>query len=386
MSLAADGDVLPNSATLHEDDMATRVTLPPLDSPKTPATASEVAVSVADAVPVAKVQLLNDRGDRRAEANWLTAAARPGVVELLSTSDDPFTIVTAHAGARTMRTARLDPDAGLALAIKVADLLAQLHHDGFVHGKLTVDHVIVGANGPVLCSPDGTVTTPEVDLDGLARCMRELARQWDEARATSAWRTQWDALAQRLEDATDPARSAVRVTQALRRMTETATPRHTPPTARRATRGLAAAAAIVVLAVAGISLVPTSTPAADGPRIVVDGSTYALGRLGDDVAYLQSPCDPGAPVVTLRPSTGEVWAFRSIDDNVQSEPVAVVPGATELRTERRLQGANHCDVAVARGPAGATDIDTEALMDDAGTSADPTIDGAANPTTSVDGG
>lgn len=368
--------------------MATRVTLPPLNSPSTPAASADTAPG---AVPVAKVQLLNDRGDRQAEADWLKAAARPGVVDLLSTSDEPFTIVTAHAGARTMRTARLGPEAGLALAIEVTDLLAHLHHDGFVHGKLTVDHVIVGANGPVLCSPDGTATIPEADLDGLARCMRELARQWDESKATAPWRTQWDALAQRLEDATDPSRSAVRTTQALRRMATITGPLHSPPTDRRATRGLIAAATVVVLAVAGITLAPTSTPAADGPHIVFDGSTYAVGSDGDDAVHLGSPCDPGAPVVTLRPSTGEVWAFRSIDDNVQSEPVAVVPGATELRIEQRPQGDNSCSVAVARGPAGATDIDTAALMSDLRTNDAPTndtlkSDGATNPTTSVGGG
>lgn len=338
--------------------MATRVTLPPLD-PTTPATTSTE-------VPVAKVQLLNDRGDRRAEAAWLSAAARLGVVELLSTSDEPFTIVTAHAGARTMRTARLDPDAGLALLTQVTELLSELHRDGFVHGKLTVDHVIIGSSGPALCSPDGTITAPEADLDGVARCMRELARQWNEAKASPPWQSQWDELAQQLEDATDPSRSAVRTTHALRRLVATA-PRQDAPTnlGIRSSKGLAAAASIIALAVLGVMLVPANGPEVGGPHIVVDGSTYAVGREGDDVSHLDTPCDPNAPVITLRPSTGEVWAFRSVDDGAVSEPVAVVPGATELRREQRMRGEDPCDIAVARGPAGASAIDTAALLSDA---------------------
>jgi hypothetical protein len=96
---------------------------------------------------------------------------------------------------------------------------------------------------------------------------------------------------------------------------------------------------------------------------VVDGSTYAVGNQGDDVTHLETPCDPDAPVVSLRPSTGEVWAFRSATDGATSQPVAIVPGATELRSEHRTRGGRSCHVAVARGPAGASEIDTAALMD-----------------------
>lgn len=346
----------------EEDVMATRVTMPTLD----PATRSPTgdAPTAGATIPVAKVQLLNDRGDRRAEARWLTEAARPGVVELVSTSEDPFTIITAHAGSRTLRTARLDPDTGLDLMIQLTQLLSDLHRDDFVHGKLTVDHVIIGPDGPALCSPDGTATTSDVDLAGIARCMQELARQWDEAEASSPWRSQWDALARRLDDATDPSASAVRTTQALRRMRTAAASRPTPAIEpdRRVPRGLALAAAAVLIAVAGMALVPDRSPgAATGPRIVVDDGVYAVGSKGDDVTHLESPCDPNAPVVVLRPSTGEVWAFSSIEDGARAAPLAIVPGATDLRSEQRAD--RPCDVAVARGPAGATNIDTAALMD-----------------------
>jgi len=342
--------------------MATRVTLPTLEPTQTPGTiTSDTTRSV---VPVAKVQLLNDRGDRQAEATWLSSAARPGVVELLSTSEDPYTIVTAHAGARTMRTARLDPEAGLELLIRVTDLLAELHHDGFAHGKLTVDHVIVGPGGPVLCSPDGTISEPQADLDGIARCMRELQRQWDDANTPSPWRSMWDDLAERLEDGTDPSSSAIRTAQALRRMG--ALTESSPPKPERLgtqiPKGVLAVAGAIIVAIVGIALVPASAPArATGPRIAVNGSIYAIGSEGDDVAHLERPCDPNAPVLSLRPSTGEIWAFRSISDGAVSEPIAVVPGATELRSEQRTRGDIDCHIAVARGPAGASEIDTAAL-------------------------
>lgn len=372
--------------------MATRVTLPPLDftfgigpasgsgtldsgaggSPTTDQPVSATPKSV----PVAKVQLLNDRGDRDAEATWLRAATRPGVVELLSTSLAPFTIVTAHAGARTMRTARLQPADGLSALLGVTELLIGLHQDGFVHGKLTVDHVIIGQTGPVLCSPDGTITDPDVDLEGVARCMRELGRQWDERGASSPWRAQWDALVQRLEDGTDPSRSAIRTTEALRRLQDKPGPSAPDPQhqTRRASRGLVAAAFAVAIAIAGLALVPTNEPAmATGPHVVIEGSTYAIGDSGDDVAHLAAPCDAAAPVVMLRPSTGEVWAFSSVGDGEAGIAVAVVPGATDLRRERRAD--RECEVAVARGPAGSTEIDTATLA--AATTRSATIRDAA---------
>jgi len=221
--------------------------------------------------------------------------------------------------------------------------------------------VIVGRHGPVLCSPDGTVEEPAADLEGIAKCMRELARQWDEAGSQSSWRKQWDDLAQRLEDGSDPSQSTVRISQALGRMA--GSPAAPASEQVRSKTGITAAAAAVALILAGIAFLPTKPEnIATGPRIAVGGSVYAVGSEGDDVTLLDSPCDPDAPVVSLRPGTGEIWAFRSIDDGAVSEPVAVVPGATELRREQRTQGDQTCQVAVARGPAGASDIDTASLL------------------------
>lgn len=343
--------------------MATRVTLPPLDhDPASGASRTEVRPPI----PVAKVQLENDRGDRDAEAAWLQAAARPGVVQLLSVSSDPTTIVTAHAGARTLRTARLAPLDGLRLMVATADLLAGLHRDGLVHGKLTVDHIIVGSAGPVLCSPDGTIDDPTADVDGMARCMNELSKQWDASGATVAWRQRWDQLATRLADATDPSRSATRAGQALRSVLPDGSPEEptSAPSPSRRQRGLIAAGVLVTITVSGLVFVadPNAASSSTGPRIIIDGSTYSVGQQGDDVAHLHEPCDPKAPVVLLRPSTGEIFAFDVIGDQAEATAIATTPGAAELRVETSPELG--CEIAVARGPAGATPIDTRALTAD----------------------
>jgi tRNA A-37 threonylcarbamoyl transferase component Bud32 len=331
--------------------MATRVTLTP-------------AINDSDPVLVSKVKLTNDRGDREAEANWLERAARPGIVRVVSVSADPFTIVTEHAGSRTLRTAGLDPDAALGVLIAVATTLAELHRDGLVHGKLTVDHIILGANDTWLCSPDGNADDASLDLDSIARCMRELARQWDASGTRAAWRDQWDDIAGRLERADDPSRSATRTVQALRRLLSPDADQPAGQVGEQLnwrsmfrSRGIAAVATAVVAAFAGLALISNESPAEPGgPRITVDGATYAVGSEGNDVALLDSPCDPSAPVLVLDRDSATVWAFSSVGDGVRASPVAVVPGATDLRSER-IEG--RCDVAVARGPAGVVVIDVD---------------------------
>lgn len=332
--------------------MATRVTLTP-------------AARSSDPLVVSKVQLTNDRGDRRAESAWLEQAARPGIVRLVSTSNEPFTIVTEHAGAKTLRTGNLDPDAALAVLTDVTNTLAGLHRDGLVHGKLTVDHIVLGSDRTWLCSPDGHAANPSHDLDALARIMQELAHQWDESGNRTPWRDQWNEIADRLERGEDPSRSAKRALQALGRLalTEDDT---TTRTANRTIdwraplrfRGLLTLTAAVVLAFGGLALVSnSSTTEPGGPRITIDGATYAVGSHGDDVAVLDTPCDPRARVLVLTRSSATVWAFDSVGDGMRAVPVAVVPGATDIRAERIGEADNRCDVAVARGPAGAVVVD-----------------------------
>ncbi len=332
--------------------MATRVTLAPTGDN-------------ADHIRVSKVKLTNDRGDREAEAAWLERAERPGIVRLVSISDEPFTIVTEHAGSRTLRTAGLEPEAGLEILTSVTSTLTELHRDGLVHGKLTVDHIILGADRAWLCSPDGNASDASLDLDGLARCMRELSRQWDTSGTRVEWRDKWDHIADRLERAEDSSRSATRTLHALQRLPSAGDERAAGPTGRDLpwrsiihARGILAVTAAVVASFAGLVFISNESPSeAAGLHITVDGATYAVGSDGDDVVLLDTPCDPDTPVLVLDRETATVWAFSSIGDGARPSPVAVVPGATDVRSERIDGVDGRCDVAVARGPAGAVVID-----------------------------
>lgn len=328
--------------------MATRVTLTP-----SPSDADHT-------IHVAKVRLTNDRGDREAEAAWLERAARPGVVRLVATSEEPFTIVTEHVGSRTLRTAGLDPDDGLATTIGLCDLLIELHRDGIVHGKLTPDHVIVGGDRIWLCSPDGRADDPGDDLVGLARCMTELEDQWHEAGEAPVFLGSWRELAARLVDDADPARSATRARSVLQRFAVVQDDTDHNDGARRGLRhpGLGLAALAVGCSIGGLALLSDETPAfaTDAPRIESNGSVYAVGSAGDDVVLLETACDASPPVVLLDTATDIVWAFDEITDGASARPVAVVPGATDLRSE--WVEAEGCSIAVARGPAGVSVIRT----------------------------
>ncbi len=337
--------------------MATRVTL-------TPPSADQPA-------HVTKTQLVNDRGDREAEAAWLERAARPGVVRVVATTEDPFTIVTENAGSRTLRTAGLSPTDGLDTTIELCGLLVELHRDGIVHGKLSPDHVIIGRERIWLCSPDGRAEDPTSDLEGLARCMAELAHQWAESDRTPDFIDDWNETATRLTDHADPGRSATRARAALRRcrmpIAAEAADDGTAALGRGPARvvgfltgrpGLALAALAAITATGGLALVTDGAPAAtgDGPQVEIDGATYRVGSSSSDVAVLAPACDASAPVVVLDTATDTIWAFDTIADGATARAVAVVPGATDVRSE--WVASDGCAVAVASGPAGASVIRT----------------------------
>lgn len=340
--------------------MATRVTITPTSAePDAP-------------VRVAKVKLTNDRGDRAAEATWLERAARPGIVPLVAIAEppptEPFTIVTEHVGSRTLRTARLGPLEAWRVMVDLADLMAELHRDGFVHGKLTADHVIIGADRVWLCSPDGSCDDPDEDVDGLARCMRDLQQQWEIGGQEVPFGSQWADLAERLADTTDPSRSATRALHSLRRLEPRGDPGSADGSSARSTTildllrrrtGVLALSFAIAIAVGALPLVTEGSgrSSATGPRVEVDGVIYAIGVAGDDVALLDNPCDPSTPIIVLEADTQTVWAFDRIADGAAARPIAVIPGATDVRAEW-IDTDPPCTVAVARGPAGTSLIET----------------------------
>jgi hypothetical protein len=97
---------------------------------------------------------------------------------------------------------------------------------------------------------------------------------------------------------------------------------------------------------------PTARPVT-APQVVVDGTTYRIGRPGDEVQVGRWSCGPARAVV-LRPSTGQVFAFSGwarAGDDLVAQPVGRVAAGSRLVTTHAGAG---CDQLGARGPDGTT--------------------------------
>jgi eukaryotic-like serine/threonine-protein kinase len=91
----------------------------------------------------------------RAEIAALRAAQHPGVVALVSSSDDErgVELRTRFCGSRSLATATAMPVERVAgVVAALAATVADLHEIGIAHRRITADHVLVGTDGrPVLC-------------------------------------------------------------------------------------------------------------------------------------------------------------------------------------------------------------------------------------------
>lgn len=137
------------------------------------------------------------------EATVLTTARHPGLVELVSCTDDEdaTTLYTLFAGTHTLETAHLPLERAAAVVAMTATTVADLHRLGIVHGRLDASHVVLGAGGrPLICSlsgggaigelappgppampeyrdpaaPDGAPLAPAVDVHALGTLLRVL--------------------------------------------------------------------------------------------------------------------------------------------------------------------------------------------------------------------
>ena len=138
------------------------------------------------------------------EADVLTAAQHPGVVELVvcEPDRDGMVLETVFVGTHSLDTAgpmSVERAAGLIAAL--AETVADLHDLGIAHGRIDPSHVLIGPGGrPVLCGfagggrigtnpPAGTAAatgfgdpaatdeaplTPQVDIFGLGSLLRAL--------------------------------------------------------------------------------------------------------------------------------------------------------------------------------------------------------------------
>lgn len=162
-----------------------------------------------------------------AEANWLAAAAGPGVVPLVAAGPDR--LATGWAGpvsvASCLDTLAAHPAQVVAVVTGVAVVLGRIGALGLVHGGLRADHVILGGahrTGVALCSPGvadrGTAMAqpgpasgpPADDLAALGALAARLSAGWRHRHQ------EWDRLVTALQtepERLDPSRLAGRLAE-----------------------------------------------------------------------------------------------------------------------------------------------------------------------------
>jgi len=124
-------------------------------------------------------------GERiRRQAELLTAARHPGVVELvgLEGAADRPTLVTVLVDGPTLAVSMpLTADEVAGVVGAVASTLADLHDLGIVHGSVLPEHVLLAPDGrPILCGFGsaglvGDELQPSRDVAALGRLLRRLA-------------------------------------------------------------------------------------------------------------------------------------------------------------------------------------------------------------------
>ncbi|HEX4820563.1 MAG TPA: hypothetical protein VFV00_10175 [Acidimicrobiales bacterium] len=100
-----------------------------------------------------------DAARLRHEAEILSVARHPGVVELVACEADGDDVVlhTEFVGGHSVETVgRLELERAAGLVAALADVVADLHDLGVVHGRLEPAHVLIGTGGrPILCGFGG---------------------------------------------------------------------------------------------------------------------------------------------------------------------------------------------------------------------------------------
>lgn len=331
-------------------------------------------------------------GRLRHEAEVLEAAVHVGVVEVLSLvdeADDGVALTTAFAGT-AVTTPVGDPAAAVRVLAGVAGILADLHDRGVVHGRVTPDHVLLGAGGTVVLCGFGGAAGPGApggpragdDVAGLAALGDALLAERHTGLAEEA-----RAVLDRAATAGAGAGPTMRtLATALAALGGTASPGPRLLVARRrrrAPRRLARSGALALggvvltgavgLALAAVALpepsaggapgpvapaatstpavvpgaTPASTPTAcppagegagcddttglDGTNVWWRGARWSVSRPGEVVAVGDWNCDGAASPAVLRPEDGSVWVYRRWDEAEVAVAAGTVPGAVRLR-------------------------------------------------------
>ena len=153
--------------------------------------ASHRVTTAADGTPVLVKRSTGPEGRARlaGEAAVLRTLAHPGLVRVVDLRDagDEAELHLAWVGPHSLATVTSVPVADAArLVARVADVVDDLHRAGVVHGRLTPDHVLLGADGaPVLtglAEAGGTGTSaPTVDVAALGALLTDLVAPSSEA-------------------------------------------------------------------------------------------------------------------------------------------------------------------------------------------------------------
>ncbi len=120
-----------------------------------------------------------DRARLAAQVRWLTRAQGPGVVRLHEVDASSGHYSTVFAGPRTLAVSATAPGPTLAVLLEVWRVLERVHRLGLAHGSVTADHLVVGAEGPFLVSPDASGEVGRAtDIADFGRLVTGLAEVW----------------------------------------------------------------------------------------------------------------------------------------------------------------------------------------------------------------
>jgi len=124
------------------------------------------------------------------QVRWLSRREDPGLAVLDRVDRAGLTYTTRYIGAHTLATWGSDPSRAFPVIGAVVAILLRLWRNGGCHGGLGLDHVVIGAAGPVLISPapespasdqpgaDQAGPAGLVDMIALGRMIAELGHLW----------------------------------------------------------------------------------------------------------------------------------------------------------------------------------------------------------------
>lgn len=264
----------------------------------------------------------------RHEAVVLHRARGLGVVELVEAVDEPdggAALATRYVAGGTLEDVVRDQGERAALAVlaRVAELLADLHEAGIVHGRCTADHILGTGDDIALCGLSGArvhsaKTDVSIDAEAFALVVQETcsgdsdlcrrARRAVAGLATSPPATNLRAVAGDLADLT-----GVRP--------KTPSPRSRPQRAGSPARRAVAAAAVAVGVglLGGLAMTGAEAPDGRGPSGAAPSGNEVVesapGRTttvptaeepGPPVQVWPEPEEAAAPAVTTPPAAGVV--------------------------------------------------------------------------------